>query len=58
MFLCLARYLDELAFLLKFINVDFQAGILIRGTSKEIKIPIIFKFVFITNVAQFSAKEC
>ena len=50
MFVCFAGYLNVLAFPSKFINVDFKGGIFICF--------IIFKFVFITNVALFSAKEC
>ena len=56
-FVCLARYLDVLAFPPKFINADFKAGLLICVTQKKSKYPIIFKFVLITNVAQFSSKD-
>ena len=58
MFVCLAGYLAVLAFPPRFINVDFKSGIFICGTKKKSKYPIIFKFVFETNVAHFSAKEC
>ena len=57
MFVCLAGYLDVLAFASKFINVDFKAGIFICESYKKTKYPITFKFVFLTNVAQFSANE-
>ena len=50
MFVCLAGYLDMLAFPTKFINVDFKAGIFISETYKKINnTPIIFKFVFLTD---------
>ena len=39
MFVCLAGYLDVLAFPSKFINVDFKAGIFICESQKKIKIP-------------------
>ena len=58
MFVCLAGYLDVLAFPPKFISVDSKAEMFICETYKKIKIPIIYKFVFITNVSQFRAKEC
>ena len=58
MFVCLAGYLDVLAFPPKFINVDFKGGIFICESQKKSKYPIIFKFVLITIVAHFSAKEC
>ena len=58
MFVFLAGYLDVLPFPPKFINVDFKAGIFICGAYKKSKYPITFKFVFITNVAQFSVEEC
>ena len=55
MFVRLAGYLDVLAFPPKFVNADFKAGIFICIIRK--KYPIIFKFVLITNVAQFSSKD-
>ena len=48
MFVCLAGYLDVLAFPPRFINVDFKAGIFICESKKKSKYPVIFKFVFIT----------
>ena len=51
MFVCLARYLDVLAFPPKFMNVDFKAGILSVKLRKKSKYPIIFKFVLINNMA-------
>ena len=39
MFVCLAGYLDVLAFPPKFISVDFKARIFIRETYKKIKVP-------------------
>ena len=58
MFACLAGNLDVLAFPPKFINVDFKAGIFICESCKKSKYPITFKFVLMTNGAQFSAEEC
>ena len=58
MSVCLAGYLDVLPFPPKLINADFKAGLLICVTYKKSKYPITFKFVFITNGAQLSAKEC
>ena len=57
-FVCLAGYLDVLAFPPKFINVDFKARIFICETYKKSKYPITFTFAFLTNGAQFSAEEC
>ena len=57
MFVCLAGFLDVLAFPSEFINVDFKARILSVKVRKKSKYPITFKFVFLTNVAQFSANE-
>ena len=54
----LAGYLDVLVFPPRFVNVDFKAGIFICETYKKSKYPITFKFVFITNGVQLSAKEC
>ena len=56
-FVCLAGYLDVLGFPPKFINADFKAGILSVKVRKKSKYPIIFKFVLITNVAQFSSND-
>ena len=39
MFVCLARYLDALAFPPKFISVDFKAGSFICEAQKKVKIP-------------------
>ena len=39
MFVCLAGYVDELAFPPKFINVYFKAGNFICESLKKIKIP-------------------
>ena len=50
MFVCLAGYLNVLAFLPKLTNVDFNAGMFFYETQKKSKCPIIFKFVFITYV--------
>ena len=58
MFVCLAGYLDVLAAPPKFINVDFKAGILSVELTKKSKYPITFKFVSMTNMAQFSVEEC
>ena len=57
MFVCLAGYLDVLAFPSKFIDVDFKAGFLSVRVRKKSKYPITIKFMFLTNVAQFSANE-
>ena len=57
-FVSLAGYLNVLEFPPKFINIDVKAGIFICESWKKTKYPIIFKFVFITEVAVFIAKEC
>ena len=56
MFVCLAGYLDVLAFHQNSSMLITKQEFLSVKVRKKSKYPIIFKFVFITNVAHFSAK--
>ena len=58
MFVCFAGYLDVLAFPPKFNQLVSKQEVLSVERRKKSKYPIIFNFALITNVAQFSAKEC
>ena len=58
MFVRLAGYLDVLDFHQNLPMLISRQEFLSVKVRKKSKYPIIFKFVFLTNVAQFSAKEC
>ena len=58
MFVCFASYLDMLSFPPKFNQLVSQQEVLSVELRKKSKYPIIFNLALITNVAQFSAKEC
>ena len=58
MFVRIAVYLDVLAFHQNLSMLISKQEFLSVKVRQKSKYPIIFKFVFITNVAQLNAKEC